>query len=237
MRLKIRRSQRDSGVMSSTVVFCLDVRVEFTPVERSSLQRYKLYNQVIYNSEASRRYVEKSAAQQDGTTIGSVKGLASLALAAMRLNVSVKSLERGQHIECKSMDEVIGAENAIMTACQNLKEYLETARQFDGGEHVVDFSTGTPTVVAQSRPAESMVEPPPLPEESGDTAFDRDFVGSSRAESYEPAYSSSGAEDFGKQVRDAFQALRNGETLTTKQWQIVGATALIVLILFILIFR
>ncbi|HEX5182042.1 MAG TPA: hypothetical protein VFW19_02705 [Allosphingosinicella sp.] len=241
MLLKIKRSQRTSGVVSSSVVFCLDARVELTSLERRNIQRYKLYDQVIYNSEASKRHLDKAAAQQDGTTMGSVKGLASLALAAMRLNVTVKSLERGQHIECKSMDEVIGAENALMTACQNLKEYLETAALFDGREHVVDFSTETPTVVAEASPAEELAAPlPPHPDEAAD--FEHMFGASASPEThdaYEGTFTSGsvGAEAFVREVRDAFETLVRGETPTSRQWKIIGGTALVLLFLLIIIFR
>lgn len=150
MRLLLRRSQR-SGSFSGAVIFCLDARAEFTPQERENIQRYKLGSQVIYNSEASRKHIEKgAAAAASGNMVGGLKGLASLALAAMNLNISIKSLEAGQHVECKSMDELLGAEAAIMEACENLKGYLDTAATFDGREVLVDFSTGEPEVVAQA---------------------------------------------------------------------------------------
>ena len=90
----------------------------------------------------------------DWRYLGSMaKSLAYTALAAMRLNVTINSLQQGQHIECKSLDELLGAEEAILEACKNLRTYLETAATFDGREVLVDFSTGEPEVVAQSTPA------------------------------------------------------------------------------------
>lgn len=150
MKLLLRRSQR-SGSFSSSVIFCLDARAEFTAQERENIRRYKLGSQVIYNSEASKKHLEKGAmAAATGNMAGGLKSLASLALAAMNLNISIKSLEAGQHVECKSMDELLGAESAIMEACENLKGYLDTAATFDGREVLVDFSTGEPQVVAQA---------------------------------------------------------------------------------------
>lgn len=173
MQLLLRRSQRAGG-LTGTMIFCLDARVQFTAREKQDIQRYKLGGQVIYNSEASKRALAKSEAAGDGSALGSVKGLAFAALAAMKLNISINSLERGQHVECKSLDELLGAEEAVMTACQNLRGYLDTAATFDGQEVVFDFSTETPTLaarapalpppIAASRPPPSVpaVAPPPV---------------------------------------------------------------------------
>lgn len=165
MQLKLRRSQREAGMLSTNVIFCLDARVEFTREEQHNVSRYKLANQVIYNSEASRRLLEKSAAQQDGSLKGNFKALASAAMAALKLNISIAGLQRGQHIECKSLDELLGAEDAIMTACHNLRGYLDTAASFDGREVLVDFSDNEPKVVAQAiSPNPQLVAPrPPRP--------------------------------------------------------------------------
>jgi hypothetical protein len=132
------------------VIFCLDARVEFTPDEKQSISRYKLQNEVIYNSEAQLRLLAKSEAQRDGSVGGGLKGLATMAFAHTKLHITIGSLERGQHIECKSLEELIGAEEAMLAACQNLKSYLDTALTFDGREVLIDFATGAPAIVAQS---------------------------------------------------------------------------------------
>jgi hypothetical protein len=167
MQLLLRRSQR-AGTFSGTMIFCLDARVQFTPAERASIQKYRLGNQVIYNSEASQRALARSEAAEDGSIKGSWKSLAYAALASMKLNISIASLERGQHVECKSLDELLGAEDAIMTACGNLRGYLDTAATFDGREVVVDFVTETPQVVAvapalPSPPLADLPIPAPAP--------------------------------------------------------------------------
>ena len=145
------------------MIFCLDARVEFTREEQAAISLYKLANQVIYNSEASKKHLERGAIHNDGSMVGGLKGIASVALAAMNLNVSIASLQRGQHVECKSLDELLGAEEAIMTACQNLKGYLETAQTFDGREVLVDFTTGQPEIVATATtPAPMLVAPATL---------------------------------------------------------------------------
>jgi hypothetical protein len=165
VQLKIKRTQREGGVVSKTMIFCIDAMVHFTPEEAASLKRYKLGNQVIYNSEASARLLDRSAnAQGDGKSLaGNFKSLALAALAGMKLNISINSLAAGQHVECKSLDELIGAENAIMEACENLRMYLATAATFDGRELLFDFANGEGTLVAQATPSPMLVVPPAAP--------------------------------------------------------------------------
>lgn len=160
MQLKLKRSQRDTGVMSKTVVFCLDARVEFTPEERARLVKYKLHKQVIYNSEAAQKHLMNAGmAAATGSIVGGLKSLGSVAFAAMNLNISIETLEKGQHVECKSMDELLQAENAILTACENLKAYLDTAMTFDGREVLFDFAGGAPEAVAHAAPQAALAAP------------------------------------------------------------------------------
>jgi len=161
MQLKIRRSQRDAGIVSNHVLFCLNARAELSAIERDNLARYKLYDQVIYNSEASKRHIaEGMAASAEGSLRGGLKAWGHLAMAKLRLNVTVRSLERGQYIECRSMEELRDAEDAIILACQNLKTYLEMAATFDGTEQLIDFSGGEPTIIAQTIQPEPILAPP-----------------------------------------------------------------------------
>jgi len=182
MQLKIQRSQREGGVMSKTVIFCIDARVEFTPAEQASITRYKLQKQVIYNSEASKKHLDSAAGFQSGNSLGgNLRSLASVAMAAMNLNISIESLQRGQHVECKSLDELLAAEQAIMDACQNLRGYLDTAATFDGREILIDFNTNEPHVVATATaPAPMLVAPEaakartaPLPALEADATYHR----------------------------------------------------------------
>jgi hypothetical protein len=160
MQLKLTRSQRESGVLSKAVMFCLDARAQLTQMEQYSINRYRLGGQLIYNSEASQRRVKAGeAAMANGTGSGNFKALAQFAIARLHLNITVNSLQLGQHIECKSLEELQGAEDAIMTACQNLKAYLDTAATFDGREVLIDFS-GTEPVVVSTAPPPMLVAPP-----------------------------------------------------------------------------
>ena len=77
----------------------------------------------------------------------------SMALAKMQLNISIASLGRGHHIECKDLEELLESEDTIRTACKNLTRYLEVASTFDGSEVVVEYVNGEEKVhVAQSAP-------------------------------------------------------------------------------------
>lgn len=169
MQLKIKRSQRDGGVIAKTAIFCLDARVEFTAEERRHISRYKLGKEIIYSSEAAKRHVEKGDANLGSGTVGNLKALGSFVMARLNLNTSIDSLERGQHVECKSLEELMGAEEAIMMACQNLKGYLDLAGTFDGREVLFDFATGMPEAVASAiSPSPALLVdparlPPPLP--------------------------------------------------------------------------
>jgi hypothetical protein len=59
----------------------------------------------------------------------------------------------------------MGAEQAIMTACQNLKAFLDTAATFDGREVLFDFESGEPepvAIAASPDPAPILQQPQPI---------------------------------------------------------------------------
>ncbi len=175
MQLKIQRSQRASGVMSKSVMFCVDARVHLTPEEQSNVQKYRLGGQLIYSSQNARKHSESAVAHSQLTQVGG--GPLGIAIASagghaaktvfhaiahgLSLNITVDSLQRGQHIECKDLDEVLEAEDALDKACQGLRVYLETAATFDGREVVIDYSKAEPEVV--SSPAFSPPVAPAIP--------------------------------------------------------------------------
>jgi len=160
MQLKLKRSQREGGLVSKAVIFCLDARIDLTREEQANVNYYKLGSQVIYNSDASKRHLDRANAQNDGSMTGALKSLASTAMAAIKLNITINGLQSGQHVECKTMDELLGAEEAIMTACHTLKNYLDTAATFDGRETLIDFSTGVPAVQVGAVPQAAIAAMP-----------------------------------------------------------------------------
>jgi len=160
MQLRLKRSQREGGLVSKAVIFCLDARIDLTREEQSNVNYYKLGSQVIYNSDSSKRHLDRANAQNDGSMTGALKSLASTAMAALKLNITINGLQSGQHVECKTMEELLGAEEAIMTACHTLKNYLDTAATFDGRETLIDFSTGVPAVQVGAVPQAAIAAMP-----------------------------------------------------------------------------
>lgn len=140
MKLKLSRSQKTTGMMSKSVTFCIDARTELTPDEADDVKKYKLGSQVIYNSEASKRNMERGMSNlESGSVGGLMKGAVGLAMHKLTLNITIDSLTKGQHIEAKDMDEALGAEQAIRQACESMKAYLTAAATFDGREQVIEY--------------------------------------------------------------------------------------------------
>ena len=142
MQLKLRRSQRSAGILSKTVMFMLDARLDLTAEEAANVKKYKLGEQVTYNSAASRKHLEGAAEAAVRETAGSfVSQLARTAMHRLSLNITIDGLTKGQHVECKDIDELLAAENAIRQAAQTTHTYLELARTFDGKEEVYENGT------------------------------------------------------------------------------------------------
>lgn len=144
MQLLVKRSQRTGGLLGGKVIFSLNVRAGYTPEEKASINKYNLGGEVIYNSEAARHHLDKAGQQIDGSAGGLVRGAFSLALSKMKLNITIASLQAGQHIECKDLGELIDAEQTIHDACVNVRKYLEVAATFDGREVLIDLDDQKP---------------------------------------------------------------------------------------------
>ncbi len=71
----------------------------------------------------------------------------------MNLNITIASLAKGHHIECKDLGELIAAESALCEACKNVKSFLDVAATFDGREIIVAFANGNMEVVSSPAPA------------------------------------------------------------------------------------
>jgi hypothetical protein len=153
MQLKLKRSQRAGGLMGGKVIFGLDARADLSADEQGLVKKYALGKVVVYDSEERKKHTQAAyghfddAAHNQGydlTAAGkglwkNARGIASSAMMALSLRVTVDSLVSGQHIECKDLDELLGAERAILESCKSLKTYLETALTFDGREEVIEF--------------------------------------------------------------------------------------------------
>ena len=219
MQLKIQRSQRSGGVLGSTVFFCLDVRADYSPEEQSNIGKYKLGGQAIYNSQAARKHLDNAGTHLDRTQAGSVgeraaglaRGVVSLAMAKMHLNITIDSLGRGQHIECKDLEELLEAEDTVRTACKNVTRYLETAATFNGSETVIEYDKGEEVIhITQSAP-------PLLTYSSSETPR--------AAQSYSTEPAQSLAYDFGQQVGQFWANPQN------RKYTLIGAGIIVLFLL------
>ena len=133
MHLKVRRGQK-SGMLGGKVVFTLDVRAELNQDEHALVERYKLWPEVVYSTEASTANAERAQA-------GNLTALGALiADKVLKKFFTTKDLVSGQHIECKDLAQVVAAEEQVRVACANLKQYLAVATTFDGREEVVEIA-------------------------------------------------------------------------------------------------
>ena len=150
MQLRIQRSQRTGGIVGKTVFFCLDVRADYSPEEQDNIQKYKLGSQGIYNSRAAKKHLDtmdaqlsrvdsKSAGEQFA---GLARGAVSLVMAKMNLNITIASLGKGHHVECKDLEELLETEDTVRTACKSVTRYLEVADTFNGSEVVIEYEKG-----------------------------------------------------------------------------------------------
>jgi hypothetical protein len=183
MQLKFQRSQRTGGIIGKTVIFCLDVRTDYSLAEATNISKYKLGGQVIYNSQAAKRHLDNLDRHLDRVdsdnlkdkASGLVRGMASLALAKLNLNISIASLGRGHHIECKDLPELLDAEKTLMDACRNLKQFLEAAATFNGSIILVDFDDGEKVHIAQGALELAALLPPNLDDDTTENADTSDL--------------------------------------------------------------
>ena len=141
MQLKLKRSQRSGGMLGGKVVYMLDARAELTADERTLVSKHGLGKLSIYDSEGRKKRMEAAGERLSGGggLISTARGLAGVAMAAMSLQITIDSLTNGHHIECKTMDELLGADSAIREGCENLRTYLDVAVTFDGREEVLQY--------------------------------------------------------------------------------------------------
>lgn len=175
MQLKIQRSQRVGGLASSTVFFCLDVRADYSAQEAADVQRYRLGGQLVYASRAARKHADNARARVETTrgaggwteVSGIARGFGSLALAKLQLNITVASLGRGHHIECKDLEELLEAEDELRSACKNVTRYFEVASTFNGAEVVIEYEKGEERVSVALNAAPILALPPPAKAQAG----------------------------------------------------------------------
>lgn len=140
MKIFLKRGQRGAGLMGGKTIFSLDARIEPTPEEAEAIRKYKLGSISVYNSENAKKHATSVAANLvTGKIWGSAKAAVSAGMMALSLRCTLDSLAKGQHIECKDMEELLGAEAAIVEACNTAKAFLQAAMTFDGREEVIEI--------------------------------------------------------------------------------------------------
>lgn len=150
MQLKLKRSQRKT--LTGKIVYHLDVRADISDTDRALINKYNLGKDQVYTSESMKALAASAdAAIAAGKTLGAfnpmgpsgitstVKGIGLGIAARFAQKITVAELVQGKSIECKDLNEMLDAEQAVITACQNLKGYLEAAESFDGREIVIDL--------------------------------------------------------------------------------------------------
>ncbi len=131
MQLILQRSQK-SGMIGK-VTFALDARARLSDDETGYVRKYKMGKEVLYHKAK----ISEGAILSD--RFGGFAGLAAtLAAKALDLTITVDSLVKGQHVECKDIIEMRAAEEQLKEACGVFKEVLESAAHFEG-EEVIEF--------------------------------------------------------------------------------------------------
>lgn len=128
MRLRFRRSQRMSGLMSKTAVFSLEARVDITEEEMDHIKKYKMGQEIVYKKERV-----SASNGNDDTWTGLARNFASYATA---LTIRIDDLVKGTKIECKDIMEMMAVENQVLEACKTFKEILSASAFFEGEEVV-----------------------------------------------------------------------------------------------------
>ena len=129
MRLRLRRSQHISGVISSKTVFRLEARVDVSAEEEEHIRRYKMGREILY----SKQRVELATSAETTTWKGIARNVAAIATA---LTIRIDDLISGTAVECKDIVEMLTVEEQIVAACQTFKAILQSAAYFDGEEVV-----------------------------------------------------------------------------------------------------
>jgi hypothetical protein len=132
MQLQLKRTQRSAGMMGNKVIFVLQACLETSQLEQALIQKYGLGGLTVYNSAERRQHAENARAATSRLGM-----LAAVAKGHLALQCTVNSLIKGQVVECKTLEEMMAAEEAITDAAHNIKSYLDLASTFDGREVVV----------------------------------------------------------------------------------------------------
>jgi hypothetical protein len=147
--LRLRRSQKH-GFLGLRYV--LDARIDVSAEIRGLIDKHKLFKKVIYESDARKQRasnVQGYLASNEAVSLFApprehvlslwflVRAIFSAAWASLALRITVSSLMAGVHVVCKSMEELLEAEDAIRSAKGALEGYIHEISKFDGTEEII----------------------------------------------------------------------------------------------------
>lgn len=135
MQILVKRGRKQTGgIINAKFSFVSTIRAQYTEQERALINKYELGGSIIYDSAQTNQYLEAA-----GRANSAIKTAGFLVLAKMALSITVASLQRGHEIICQDLAELLECEEAILSSCKNVKQYIEAAETFDGREIVVDL--------------------------------------------------------------------------------------------------
>ena len=122
--------QQDTGLLSKTVQFVLEAKVQLTEQEAANVKRYKMGKEVLYSKD------RLGYRDWDNET---AKGMArNLAAIAVAITITVDDLVKGKTVVCKDILEMSAIVAQIKQATEGFKVMLDTAAQFEG-EQVLEY--------------------------------------------------------------------------------------------------
>ena len=130
MKLILRRQQQDTGLISKTVQFVLEAKVQLTEQEAANVKRYKMGKEVLYSKDRL-GYRESD----NHNAKGMARNLAAIAVA---ITITADDLVRGKTVACKDILEMSAIVEQIKSATEGFKVMLDTAAQFEG-EQVLEY--------------------------------------------------------------------------------------------------
>lgn len=138
MELRMKRSQRATGLMGGKVKFALEAQLLINEEERALIKKYKLGDTLVFASGNAVKHADAALASVDtGRMWSMAAGAVRAGLSRLSFQVTIDSLTKGQTIELNELPELLAAEEGVVEACQTTKAFLEAASTFDGREVVM----------------------------------------------------------------------------------------------------
>lgn len=125
MKIVLERNQKSAGMIASKQVFSVAFRAEVSQEERDAINKYKLADELLYQSHEVRGGTGIMGAVQRAYLRSKIK------------SINVRDLVNGKTVECDDVGEMLEVENQVVEAAGGLKSILEAALTF-GGRHIIE---------------------------------------------------------------------------------------------------